>query len=254
MTSGNIFFCFVLLITSIAPANQDRNTLSKLPWAKKEVKEAAGLFKGDYFNGASAAESRFKHTAGSYRIIHIAAHAVIDDSSFLSSRLNFRTGRNDNEDGYLYLYELYGMKLNAEMTVLSACNTGIGRMVSGEGMFSLARGFMYAGCPGILTTLWSIDDKSTSIIMNNFYRGIINGEEKDEALRNAKLDYINNSDAVTANPVYWGGIVSIGSQSPVIIAPDKNTNIFLYLTLISAVLIFAFFGRKKIAAIQEQIQ
>jgi CHAT domain-containing protein len=114
----------------------------------------------------------------------------------------------------LNTYELFGMNLNARLAVLSACNTGSGRLIEGEGIMNLARGFIYAGVPSIVMTLWSVEDQTSATIVKKFYRYLDNGEPKDEALRKAKLDLLDEGDMLHAHPYYWAAYVSIGDYSP----------------------------------------
>jgi CHAT domain-containing protein len=92
-------------------------------------------------------------------------------------------------------------------------------MIRGEGVMSLARGFMYAGCPSVVMSLWPIDDKSTSLLMNNFYKNLLKRQSKDGALRQAKLEFLKNADEVKANPFYWSGMIFIGNTEPI---PQKK--------------------------------
>jgi CHAT domain-containing protein len=111
--------------------------------------------------------------------------------------------------------KIYNLKLNAEMAVLSACNSGTGKMQKGEGMMSLARGFIYAGCPSIVMTLWQVTDKSSSELMTSFYRYLKKGKSKQEAMRLAKIDYLEQADDLTSNPYFWSGFVVLGDSHPI---------------------------------------
>lgn len=193
-----------------------RGSLIPLNWAEKEVVGISEMMNGETYCHGRATEKIFKAKAPSAGILHIATHAVVNDGNPMFSKLVFAADSNSNEDGYLNTYELYDMKLNASMVVLSACNTGYGKLVRGEGIMSLARGFMYAGCPSIVMSLWSVDDQSTSLLMRHFYKGLVNGQSKDEALRQAKLDFLKNADEVKSNPFYWSGMIFIGDISPIV--------------------------------------
>ena len=107
------------------------------------------------------------------------------------------------------------MKLKADMVVLSACNTGFGKIEDGEGIMSLARGFMYAGVPSIISTLWSVNDQSTANIMKGFYKYLNDKDKKSVALQKAQVEYLNSSDNITAHPFYWSGFILIGNNQPV---------------------------------------
>jgi CHAT domain-containing protein len=101
------------------------------------------------------------------------------------------------------------------MAVLSSCNSGTGKMQKGEGMMSLARGFIYAGCPSIIMTLWQVADKSSSELMTSFYKYPKRGKSKQEAMRLAKIDYLETADDLTSNPYFWSGFVVLGDGSPI---------------------------------------
>jgi CHAT domain-containing protein len=180
-----------------------------------------------------ANENWFKKNAQNYNILHLAMHALIDDEDPLRSKLLFSQTNDSTEDGFLNAYELYNMKINADLVVLSACNTGYGKLVKGEGVMSLSRAFMYAGCPSIVMSLWKAEDKSTASIMVNFFRHIKQGEFKDEALRNSKLNFIQNADPLTAHPFFWANFVVVGDNSPI----DTTSYAWIWIILIVIIVI-----------------
>jgi len=182
-----------------------------LTWSKYELNQISGITGGSYYYGKDATESRFKQELSSFKILHIASHTFINDSDPDLSYISFSTEDN-TEDGHLNVFEIYNQKINAEMIILSSCNTGLGKIITGEGALSLARAFMYAGCPSIIMSLWDIDDRATSEVVVKFYQKLLEGKTKDESLREAKLNYLREADQYTANPLYWGGLVSIGNQ------------------------------------------
>jgi len=106
------------------------------------------------------------------------------------------------------------MDLNAQLAVLSACNTGSGVLQRGEGIMSLARGFFYAGVPSIVMTLWNVEDFSGVELMTSFYTALAEGKSKDIALQQAKLNYLRNSDQLKAHPHFWAAYVDIGDTAP----------------------------------------
>ena len=110
--------------------------------------------------------------------------------------------------------ELINMDLHAEMAVLSACNTGSGKLRKGEGIMSLSRDFFYAGVPGIIMTAWAVEDRTGIKIMQNFYKYIAQGKPRHEALRLAKIEYLDNCDNLTAHPHYWAAYMNVGDISP----------------------------------------
>jgi CHAT domain-containing protein len=138
----------------------------------------------------------------------------------------------------LNTYEIYNLKLKSDMVVLSGCNTGSGKLQKGEGVMSLARAFLYAGCPSIIMTLWSVEDASSSSIMIEFYKNIKNGYSKDEALRRAKISYLSKADPMKAHPYFWLGYVSIGKQTAL-----YKTNVGYFAGLI--IFVFLAIGLEK---------
>ena len=140
---------------------------------------------------------------------------MVNDQKPLRSQIAFSLSQDTTEDDFLSLEELFHLRLPAEMVVLSACETGIGKLYRGEGISSLARGFSYAGSRSIITTLWKVNDEATAQIMAQFYQNLDQGISKDESLRLAKLAYLETADNLTAHPFYWSGYVPIGNMMPV---------------------------------------
>jgi len=179
--------------------------LFNLECSEKEVRSINNLLNGETRIGSAANTADFIQEATDYRIIHMATHACVDEENPSFNKI-FLT------DDYLSNADLYNTSLNAELVVLSACNTGSGKLVKGEGVLSLARGFVQAGCRSSIVSRWSVDDCATSEIMQYFYEGLERGEEKDEALRLAKLNYLKEADQFYAHPYYWSAFVGYGDM------------------------------------------
>ena len=185
-----------------------------LPGAEAEVAGVTGIIAGDQFMGKRATKQVFLQNAEKYDILHLAMHTILNDTLPLYSKMVFSADSSGKNERTLDTYEVYNLKLKSDMVVLSGCNTGSGKLQKGEGVMSLARAFLYAGCPSIIMTLWNVEDISSSAVMIGFYRNIKNGFSKDEALRRAKISYISQADPLKAHPHYWLGYVSIGKQTP----------------------------------------
>lgn len=220
-------------------------TLFPIPGALEEVNRVSRIYKGNLIKGQMASESMFKTEAPNYNILHLSAHTIIDNENPMYSKLVFTPGSDKKEDGLLNTYELFNMNLNAELAILSACNTGYGKLQLGEGIISIARGFFYAGVPSVVMTLWSVEDNSSAQLMELFYKHLADGLAKDEALRQAKLDYLNQSDQLSAYPYYWAGYVNIGDNAPLEISRNKYLNYILLVSFIILVLASLFFIKKK---------
>lgn len=207
--------------------NELFQTLRPLPGAQLEVENLKEKYKCKAYTNEHATETIFKETSEKYDILHLAMHTVINDSLPMFSKLIFSTNGDSLNDGYLNTQEIYNMKFKARLAVLSACNTGSGKFRNGEGVMSLARAFLYAGCPSIVMTLWEVEDKSSSNLINSFYDELYQGVSKSEALRKAKQNHIKNADQLRAHPYFWSGYIVIGNQSPI-----KLNNGSIYFTII----------------------
>jgi len=205
---------------SILLRSQDLIDLITLPGVTIEVNNISNLLKTDAYYNVAAKESVFKRLAGKYNVLHLAMHTMIDNNDPMLSSLIFTQVPDGNEDGLLHTYEIYNMKLNARMTVLSSCSSGYGKIQPGEGVQSLARGFAYAGCPSILMTLWEVGDYSAALLMTDFYKYLKDHRTKPQALRESKMNFINFSDELRANPYFWASYVVIGDSSP--LYPFRN--------------------------------
>jgi CHAT domain-containing protein len=217
---------------TIKVANQYLS-LIPLPGVQKEVEEIAKVIKTKIFKGENATEENFRNNVEKYDILHLAMHAFINDSLPAFSNLAFtRTESEDpTKNGLLNTMDIYNFKLNARLTVLSACNTGSGQLRRGEGIMSLARGFFYAGCPSVIMSLWEVEDLSGTQIITSFYKNLKKGKDKDESLRLAKLEYLKSVNSRRAHPHYWLGFVSIGDNSALYLSYDFYFFILLILAL-----------------------
>ncbi len=184
-----------------------------LKYSGPEATAARSMFGGDVYLGDDATEGCFNRVAGDYRVVHLSTHGRADDRSGDYSYLMFSPRRDSAENGLLYVRDIYNLSLNADLVVLSACETGIGELKRGEGIISLARAFAYAGAKSIVTTLWSVDDAKTRDLMVFFYQNLKNGMTKDEALARARNDYFSQHKGLDAHPYFWAGFVGIGDMA-----------------------------------------
>lgn len=214
-----------------------RSALVPIEGARQEVYGIEKVMNGIVMTDEVATESEFKKIAGNYKVIHLAMHCVNDSVDPESSVLVFGNGGKDN-DGLLYDWEIASLDLNSSLTVLSACNTGIGRLYKGEGVMNIARAFMNAGCPSVVMTLWEIGDLNSTDLMSSFYKYLSDGYDKNVALQQAKIDYISKSDPLGAHPYFWAGYISVGNTDPVNVKfPGKN---YVMILSASSILIFAY--------------
>jgi CHAT domain-containing protein/tetratricopeptide (TPR) repeat protein len=201
----------------------DISYMGPLPGSGKEI---AGL-PGRQFVNEQATKVHFLQMINQYPVIHLATHAWSDPGDSRGSRIFFypagaglgaagdSNGRRSSDDDNLYLPELYGLNMDStELVILSACESGKGETVDNEGIISLSRGFMYAGCASTVNSLWKADDESTAFILARFHVYLERGLSKSVALQKAKLDYMH-SNAVYITPNYWAHLILIGNTEPV---------------------------------------
>ena len=199
--------------TDMAMAELYRAGPYDLPGAQQEVREISKLFKGKTWLGEDATEEVFKAEASNYSILHLALHGLIDEKNPMLSRLLFHQ-RDSSKNGALNAYEIYNLDLNANLAVLSACNTAAGSLRSGEGILSLSRAFAFAGIPNLIASLWRADDDASAKIMIDFYEGLTKGLTKGRALRQAKLEFIRDQKSETyQHPYFWSSFILIGENN-----------------------------------------
>ncbi|MEO1055215.1 MAG: CHAT domain-containing protein, partial [Bacteroidota bacterium] len=223
-----------------------RDAIVPLEWNSQEANTISQYLEGQVYLGQSATERTFKLNANRSKILHMAMHALVDDDQPMNSKLVFAQDNDSIEDGYLHTFELYNMELNAELAVLSACETGYGKMVKGEGIMSLAQAFSYSGVPSVVMSHWKVDDKATSEIMDLFYKNLSQGQSKSKALRNAKITFLENADPATSNPFYWGSFVLIGDDNPIVENDVSLTLMVIIAALILTLVIFMLLRRRRL--------
>ena len=190
--------------------NTNGSTAVPLAHAQKEVAAISKVFSSKY---RPINKSEFLAQIPKASIIHFAGHAFLNDEIAEDSYLAF-SARDDIEDK-LFIREIYNLRTPCDLVVLSACNTGQGELKKGEGVMSMARAFAYAGAKSIVYSLWEVNDGSTKKMMEKFYQELKVGTKKDEALRMAKMEYLDNAVGKTQLPYYWAGFVAMGDMSAV---------------------------------------
>lgn len=175
--------------------------------------------------------SNFLEKAPNFGLLYFSTHATAEDTINHQPSIEFI-------DEQFYLSSLYSMRLPTHLAVLSACETGIGEKESGEGVMSLARGFTYSGVPSIMTTLWKVNEKSTDPVLQDFFQNLRIGKKKNEALRLAKINFLENCDDIKVSPFYWAGFVLIGNDQPFVFEEIINWNKFFLIGMFTIVLLF----------------
>jgi CHAT domain-containing protein/Flp pilus assembly protein TadD len=196
--------------------------LVPLPASEEEVRQIGG----DVYVEKEATKKRFLEQYREHGIIHFATHALTDDKDPMRSFVAFYP---DGQEYRLFTNELYDLDLKeAQLVVLSACETGAGRLQRGEGVMSLARAFAYAGAQSVATTLWNANDEATAYISTHFHEYINDGLPLDEALQRAKLDFLKSDlGRRYDHPYYWANMVLIGRTDPI----EKDTVLWWWMVV-----------------------
>lgn len=189
--------------------------LSDLPQTREEVEEI-GKISGPnavILLAKDATEAAFKkEPLDQFRVLHLAVHGFADTQYPERSALVLGTDPKSGDDGLLQVREIIRLRLNAELTTLSACDTGVGKLQGQEGISNLVEAFLVAGSKSVVASLWSADDTSASALMERFYKRLAQGESASSALRNAKLDLLTKyGDQLS--PFYWAGFITVGETS-----------------------------------------
>lgn len=183
------------------PAQQ----LESLPGAEKEAKDIGSILKTEAIMGDKATKVAIVNKMKQARIIHLATHGLFDDNRGLGSAIALAPSGNDN--GLLTAEEILNLKLNADLLVLSACDTGRGR-ISGDGVIGLSRSLITAGVPSVIVSLWAVNDNSTSSLMTEFYQNLQQKLDKATALRKAMLTTMQKYP----EPLNWAAFTLIGES------------------------------------------
>ena len=201
---GNIFLCAPITF-------EESQHLNDLPGSEQEVNAIAKLFSSNskisIREDANEIVIKSKDLSN-YSFLHFATHGIVDATDPALSRIFLN--RKGPEDGSLYCGEIYNINMNADLVVLSACETGLGKISTGEGVIGLSRALVYAGAKNIIVSFWKVADESTAELMVDFYKIHLQNKSKSfsEALQRAKLDLIK--DEKYASPYYWAPFVLIG--------------------------------------------
>jgi CHAT domain-containing protein/tetratricopeptide (TPR) repeat protein len=188
--------------------------LASLPYSEREVREISKFFhntKHEIYLNHRASEKIVKNLPlDDYQILHFACHAILDERLPFRSALVLSKEDSFEEDGFLQVSEIYNLRMSSNLVILSACQTGRGRLEKGEGVLGLPRIFFYSGAKSVVSTLWRIDDKSTSIFMNYFYGFLAQGNNKAHSLQMAKLKMLKSK---YTHPFYWAAFVLNGDYA-----------------------------------------
>ena len=217
--------------------------LPPLPYSEDEVRLATKVWSGTSFSEKTATESVLREALSNAKIIHLALHGSGEEDTRQEPVLFF-PAKDYVHDGRLHLSEIYQMRITSELVILSACQTGTGNYLEGEGTMSLARGFAFAGCPMVVSSLWPLNDGSSSQIMHIWHQKIAKGNWPHHALQKSKIEYLKTASPAAAHPSQWAGVILTGASQP-IHGPTLDPSAIALLLLI-VIVVAVFFLQKRI--------
>lgn len=197
----------------VAPEFKHSQRHASLPFSIDEIQPGKELG-GELITGSKATKSQFLKKAKSFRILHLSTHAQMWDEEFEQASIAFYQ-KSDKQDNYLLASELLSKKIAPELMVLSACETGKGDYIRGEGMLSLSRIFAQSGTKNIVASLWKVNHESNSEILSHFYEKLRDDETTiSTALTFSKREYLdkNKYENIGSHPFYWSGMVHVGTN------------------------------------------
>ncbi len=212
-----------------------KTSFSPLTHTVSEAETAQDIIGGKVFSNALASKSNFTQNLDKFGIFHFALHGSLNEEFPDQSALIFESEEGDYE---LSASEIYNLDIPAQLTVLSACNSGVGPVEIGDGVRSLTRSFIHSGSASVITSLWESSDASTQEILEKFYTYLKSGKKKSEALRLAKLEYIEHASPTFKHQKYWAHLILVGDSEAIFSAnfmPKKFlflAGLFLFILLL----------------------
>jgi CHAT domain-containing protein len=206
-------------VTPALTAYRERGLpLTRLPSARLEVAGIRSLFQpaaSQVYVGEQAQEQTVKtEKLESFRYVHFAAHGYFDDEEPSRSGIVLSQQGDPGNDGILQAAEIMRLRLNADLVTLSACQSGLGKILAGEGVMGLSRAFFYAGSQSLVVSLWNVNDAATAELMKSFYANLKSGMGRDQALRKAKLSLMSSRNRSWRNPYFWAPFIFMGLAAP----------------------------------------
>jgi CHAT domain-containing protein len=217
------------------------NSSLELTFSKKELENLKRNFDGTYLEGQNATFQNFKTKVANYAVLHLSTHASSGDIVEPAS-IKFY-------DQEILYSQLYNLNIKPDLVVLSACETGLGKLYKAEGAMSVARGFQFAGAQNLLFSLWKVNDFTTSVVMEKFYKNITSGKSYFDSNHQAKIDFLKDSSIPNAkkSPYYWSAFVYYGTLEN----KSSPINYFLWLSILGSLiglfLLFKYLKKWKIS-------
>lgn len=214
----------------IAPDFQHNTRgLQPLRYNRLEVDTVGPVAGGDAWTGSQARRTRFLEAAGQYRVLLAATHGIADDREPMASFVAFtQQAREPADSATLFVSDIYHAQLNAELVVLSACQTAAGQLYRGEGILSVARAFQQAGAKTVVASLWNLDDRKAPALIHGFFKRLWAKMGKGAALSESKRAYLEAYKGLEAHPFFWSGLICMGDDSPLSEVPPPAHHTWLW--------------------------
>jgi CHAT domain-containing protein/Tfp pilus assembly protein PilF len=233
-------------------AEAKSSQFSRLEYSGLEIEKISRLFKNtevNIFKRENATEARLKELdLDLYKILHLATHCIIDDNKPARSHIVFSVGSDSTEDEILQMREIFNLRLNSDLVTLSACQTGLGQLIKGEGIVGLSRSFFHAGASSAIISLWAVHDQATSQFMERYYYHLRASKSIMVALQKTKLEMIDSG--VLSHPYYWAGFVVTGHADKTLYASNLKYVVYLgvFLLIVGVVIIMVLKRRVRSAS------
>ncbi|MEL7148569.1 MAG: CHAT domain-containing protein, partial [Bacteroidota bacterium] len=211
--------------------------LGQLLYNVREVEAMQASLGGEKYTGEQATREQFLKALAGNSVFHLSAHSLYNDRSPLSSAIYFSSSSATEAvegDDALFAFEIYARKIDAELGILTSCDSGFGAYRTGEGLVSLRRAFYFAGCRSLVASLWQANDRATFEVARKFGEQLALEKTKDEALRNAKLEVMKENPAYR-HPFYWANLTLSGTRNPL---KPQASKLWLYIILSTVALTF----------------
>lgn len=218
---------------SIFSPDYENTSWPVLKYSNDEIKRIKDKFSVKVYKNKKATIDNFLKESSKGGIVHLLMHGDVD-SNVLKSKLVFA------DETELIVADIYKLLINKNLIYLSACNTGIGEVIEGEGVMSLARAFKYAGCPAIITSLWFVNDKEGVNIADGFYESYVQGKRKDESMAISKRRYLEKAYSYEAHPFYWAALIPIGNNDIIILS--RKNNYAIYFLILGGIILMSLFS------------
>lgn len=199
--------------------NDDSLKSIQLPGAIKEVDNILKMYRGE-IKSTIKSYGNLEKSLGEKRIMHFAMHSYAQGASNENAYLLLENTKNSTISNKLYDYEISQIRSSSPMVTLSSCESGLGKYYSGEGMMSLSRSFLISGAESVINTYWPINDKSSSMIITEYYRNLKRGRSKSKAMQHSKMTYLKNASPTLQHPYYWAGYRIWGNPQRIVIPKE----------------------------------